>query len=84
MVNSKLAEDIVAQGVFNPGATDISIDEVIPGNPMLQRPSVPQGDVEGFWRAHDRRGFEGVARYVGAYGLVKSAKTLAKRLIGRN
>lgn len=84
MVNSKLAEDIVAQGVFNPGAADISIDEVIPGNPMLQRPSVPQGDVEGFWRAHDRRGFEGAARYVGAYGLVKSAKTLVKRLIGRN
>lgn len=84
MANSELAEGIVAQGVFNPGATDISIDEVIPGNPMLQRPSVPQSDVEGFWRAHDRRGFEGAARYVGAYGLVKSVKTLAKRLMGRN
>lgn len=84
MVNSELAEGIVAKGVFNPGATSISIDEVIPGNIMLQRPSEPHDDVEGFWRAYDRRGFEGAARYVGAYGLIRSAKTLAKRLIGRN
>ena len=84
MINSELAEDIVAKGVFEPGATAISIDEVIPGNLMLQRSSVPQDDVEGFWQAHDRRGFEAAARYVGAYGLVKSAKTLVKRLMGRN
>ena len=84
MVNSELAEGIVAQGVFEPGVTAISIDEVIPDNPMLRRPSEPRGDVEGFWRAHDRRGFEGAARYVGAYGFVRSVKVLAKRLMGRN
>lgn len=83
MVNSELAEGIVAQGVFESGATVISIDEVIPGNPMLQRPSVPQGDVEDFWRAHEKHGFEGVARYVGAYGFVKTVKTLVKRLTRR-
>lgn len=83
MVNSELAKDIVGQGVFEPGATEITIDEVIPGNPMLQRPSVPQGDVEGFWRAHEKHGFEGAARYVGAYGFVKTVKTLVKRLARR-
>lgn len=83
MVNSELAEGIVAQGALQPGATAISIDEVIPGNPMLQTPSVSEGDVEAFWQAHDRRGFEGAARYVGAYGFIKSATTLAKRLMGR-
>lgn len=57
MVNSELAETIVGQGVFEPRAVKITIDEVIPGNPMLQRPSVPQGDVEGFWRAYEKRGF---------------------------
>lgn len=83
MVNSELAEGIVAQDIFESGATVISIDEVIPGNPMLQRPSVPQGDVDGFWRAHEKHGFEGAARYVGAYGFVKTAKTLVKRLTRR-
>ena len=83
MVNSELAEGIVAKGVFNPGATSISIDEVIPGNIMLQRPSEPHDDVEGFWRAHEKHGFEGAARYVGAYGFVKTVKTLVKRLMGR-
>ena len=83
MVNSELAEDIVAEGVFKPGSTEITIDEVIPGNPMLERPSAPQGDVERFWRAYERGGFEGAARSIGAYGLVKSIKTLAKRLIKR-
>ena len=84
MANSELAEAIVGQGVFEPGAVKITIDEVIPGNPMLQRPSVPQGDVEGFWRAYEKHGFEGAACYVGAYGFVKTAKTLVKRLMGRD
>lgn len=83
MVNSELAKDIVGQGVFEPGAVEITIDEVIPGNPMLQRPSAPQDDVEGFWRAYEKHGFEGAARYVGAYGFVKTVKTLVKRLMGR-
>ena len=83
MANSELAEAIVGQGVFEPGAVEIAIDEVIPGNPMLQRASVPRGDVEGFWLAHEKHGFEGVARYVGAYGFVKTVKTLVKRLVGR-
>ena len=44
MVNSELAETIVGQGVSKPGAAKRTIDEVIPScNPMLQRPSVPQG-----------------------------------------
>ena len=42
MVNSELAKDIVGQGVFEPGAVKITIDEVIPGNPMLQRPQRPR------------------------------------------
>ena len=84
MVNSELAENIVGQGVFEPGAVEITIDEVTPGNPMLQRPSVPQDDVGAFWRAYEKRGFEGAARYVGAYGFVKTAKTLVKRLMGRD
>lgn len=84
MINSALAEGIVTQGTFDSGMTDISLDEIVPGNPMLQRPSVAQGDVEGFWRVHGQRGFEGVARYVGAYGFLKAVKTLAKRLLGRS
>lgn len=83
MVNSEFAATIVRQGVFEPGAVDITIDEVIPGNTMLQRASLPQGDVEGFWWAYEKHGFEGAARYVGAYGFVKTVKTLVKRLMGR-
>ena len=84
MVNSELAETIVGQGAFEPGAVEITIDEVVPGNPMLQRASVPQGDVGAFWRAYEKHGFEGAARYVGAYGFVRTAKTLVKRLMGRD
>lgn len=84
MINSELAGNIAAQGVFDPGSADITIDDVIPGNPMLQRPSAPQDNVDDFWRAHEKAGFESVARYVGAYGFVKSVKTLAKRLLGRD
>lgn len=84
MVNSELAERIVADGVFEPGAIVISLDEVLPGNPMLERPSSPNGNVEDFWATCEREGFEGAARFVGAYGFVKSLKTLVKRLIKMN
>lgn len=84
MVNSELAERIVASGVFEPGVTDISLEEVLPGNPMLERSSSPQGNVDGFWKAYEHKGFEGTARFVGAYGFVKSLKTFVKRLIKRN
>lgn len=84
MVNSDLAERIVADGVFEPGSNDISLDEVLPGNPMLERPSLPNGNVEDFWAAYERKGLEGAARFVGAYGFVKSLKTHVKRLINRN
>lgn len=83
MLNNAVAEDVVSKGVFEPGSTDITLDEVIPGNPMLQRSSVPQDDVECFWRAAERKGFEGAARYVGAYGFVKTIKTLVKRILKR-
>lgn len=83
MANSPLAESIVAEGVFEPGSVDITLGEVIPGNPMLCRPSVPVHDIEDFWRAYERKGFEGAARFVGAYGFAKTAKTLVKRLLGR-
>lgn len=84
MVNSELAERIVASGVFEPGVIEISLDEVLPGNPMLERSSSPQGDVDGFWKAYEHKGFEGTARFVGAYGFVKSLKTFVKRLFKRN
>lgn len=84
MVNSELADHVVAAGIFDPGAIDISLDEVLPGNPMLERPSSPQGNVEAFWMAYEQEGFEGAARFVGAYGFVKSLKTFVKRLINRN
>ncbi len=74
MVNSELAENIVGQGVFEPGAVEITIDEVTPGNPMLQRPSVPQDDVGAFWRAYEKRGFEGAARYVGGLRVCQNCK----------
>ena len=83
MFNIEFDKDILGQVVLVPGAVNITIEEVIPGNPMLQRPSAPQDDVEGFWRAYEKHGFEGAARYVGAYGFVKTVKTLVKRLMGR-
>ena len=81
MVNSDLAERIVSKGVFEPGSTDISLDDVLPGNIMLTKPSTPRGDVEEFWRAYERGGIEGVAKFEGAYGFVRSVKTFAKRLL---
>lgn len=83
MVNSEIAGRLVAEGVFEPGSAEIALAEVIPGNPMLQRPSIPNDDPDKFWRVHERKGFEGVARFVGAYGFVKRVKTIAKCLIGR-
>lgn len=83
MVNSELAERIISKSVFEPGSTDISLDDVLPGNIMLTKPSMPQGDIEGFWRAYERGGIEGVAKFEGAYGFVRSVKTFAKRLLGK-
>lgn len=84
MVNSPDAEKMVSEGIFRPGSVEITIDEVIPGNPMLHRPSTPQHDVGAFWRAYNRGGFEGAARYVGAYGLKKKVKVAVKRLLRRD
>lgn len=84
MVNSPDAEKMVSEGIFRPGSVEITIDEVIPGNPMLLRPSTPQHDVGAFWRAYNRGGFEGAARYVGAYGLKKKVKVAVKRLLRRD
>lgn len=81
MVNSDLAERIVSKGVFEPGSTVISLDDVLPGNIMLTKPSTPRGDVEEFWRAYERGGIECVAKYEGAYGFMRSVKTYAKRLL---
>ncbi len=83
LVNSDIAARIVAEGVFGSRLVDVSLDEVLPGNPMLQRPSVAQHDVDDFWRAYDRGGLKGAARYVGAYGILRSAKTMVKRFVKR-
>lgn len=83
MVNSELAKDIVGQGVFEPGAVKITIDEVIPGQPHAAKALSAPGRRRGFWRQYEKHGFEGAARYVGAYGFVKTVKTLVKRLMGR-
>lgn len=83
MVNSPNAENLVSEGLFKTGSVEITIDDVTPGNPMLYRPSIPRHDVEAFWRAYNRGGFKGAARFVGAYDFKKKVKHAIKHLIGR-